>query len=168
MAHRRTFVDHLDPGIVERRQDLRRIVPRCLDHLDPTVDDRLDHPGIVGRIDDRQEGKVHAERLVGHVATPCDLVRKIGRRFLRQPGDDPEATCIRNRCRHFGKTDKMHAALDDRMFDAEHLGDACLHGRILFGAYLGSTVPMAYVNVKWFDMSQAVPECRQTPQSSQR
>ena len=29
--------------------------------------------------------------------------------------------------RQFGKADIVHAALDDRMFDAEHFGDCCLH-----------------------------------------
>ena len=42
-------------------------------------------------------------------------------------GDDAKAAGVGHGGGHFGKADIMHAALDDRMLDAEHFGDACLH-----------------------------------------
>jgi hypothetical protein len=38
-----------------------------------------------------------------------------------------EASRVRDRRRHFGEADEMHAALDDRMFDAEEFSDSRFH-----------------------------------------
>ena len=49
-----------------------------------------------------------------------------GRSRLAYCGDDAEAAGVRDRSRHLGVADVVHAALDDRVLDAEQLGDARL------------------------------------------
>ena len=128
VAHRGALVDHLDPGVLQRRQQIDRVAPRRLDHLHPAVDDRLDQPGIVGRGQGRQDGEVHAEGLVGHVLAARDLVGELFGRALRQAGDDPEPARIGDGGGHLGKADIVHPALDDGVLDPEHFGDGGLHG----------------------------------------
>ena len=122
------FVDHLDASIMERWQHLHGIVARRFNDLHAAFDDRLDHPRIIRRIDDGQEGQVHAERLVGHVPALRDFVRKIRRRLLGQAGDDAKPARIRNGGSHLRKTDIMHPPLNDGVLNAEHVRDAGLHG----------------------------------------
>ena len=133
MPHRRAFVNDLDAGSLQRRQILLRASPGGLDDLDAAFDDGADVFRIGRGRKRRQERQVHAERLVGHVAAARDLARQQFRRLLRQPGDDAEPAGIRYRRCQFGEADIMHAALDDRMADAEHFGDGgaqtSLHGK---------------------------------------
>ncbi len=128
MAHAGALVDHPDPRVLQIWKHRLRIVACGLDHRDPAFDDRADIARIVGRVDRGQEGQVHAEGLVGHVPAARDLVRKVARRLLREPGNDPEPARIRHRRGHFGQSDEVHPALDDRMLDPEHFGNRGLHG----------------------------------------
>ena len=57
--------------------------------------------------------------------------------LLRQAGDDAEAAGVGDRRCHLGKADIVHAALDDRMLDAEQFGDAGLHVFSPFGGEIG-------------------------------
>src|SRR5437588_11877888 len=59
--------------------------------------------------------------------TAGDLLRQKLRRLLRQSCDNPEAAGVRHCGGELGETDEMHAALNDRMLDAEHFGDSCFH-----------------------------------------
>ena len=120
-------MDHLEARLLERRQPLLWVVASRLHGLDAAVDDGADVAGVVGRAHGRQEGEVHAERLVRHLAAARDFPGEVLRRALGQAGDDAEPTGLRNRGGHLGEADKMHAALDDRMLDAEQFGDARLH-----------------------------------------
>jgi hypothetical protein len=88
--------------------------------------DRGDIFRIGRRGEGRQEGQVHAERLVRHVAATRNLFCQKLRRLLRQPGDDGEPAGIGYGGGKRGKTDIMHPALDDGMRDAEHFGDGGL------------------------------------------
>ena len=53
-----------------------------------------------------------------------------GRSRLAYCGDDAEAAGVRDRSRHLGVADVVHAALDDRVLDAEQLGDARLQDHL--------------------------------------
>tara|TARA_R110000796_G_scaffold117854_1_gene231110 strand:- start:22679 stop:23056 length:378 start_codon:yes stop_codon:yes gene_type:complete len=48
MTHGRAFVDHLDAMLFEMVDMFLRLVARCLDDLDPSLDDRLPVFGIGG------------------------------------------------------------------------------------------------------------------------
>jgi hypothetical protein len=136
VAHRGALVDHLDAGLVQHRHPLLRVVAGGLHGLHAAVDDRLDVAGVVGRADRGQEGQVHAEGLVGHLAAAADLVGQQFRRALREAGDQTQAAGIRHGSGEFGEADKVHAALDDGMLDAEHLGDG-LHGGAVLSGWVG-------------------------------
>jgi hypothetical protein len=58
----------------------------------------------------------------------ADLVGQQFGRALREAGDDAQAAGVRHGSGQFGEADKVHAALDDGVLDAEHLGDLGLHG----------------------------------------
>jgi len=136
VAYGGTFVDHLDAVLFQDRQDLHRIVPGGLNNFHTAFDDGFHIAWIVRRVDDRQERKVHADRLVSHVTTARDLICEVCRGFLRQGRNDAETASIRHGGSHFGKPDIVHAALDDRMLDSEHFCDGSLHGiSSLFPAY---------------------------------
>jgi hypothetical protein len=79
---------------LQRRHVLLRAAARGLHDLDAALDDRGDVFRIGRRGERRQEGEVHAERLVGHVAAARDFFRQKLRRLLRQPGDDAETAGI--------------------------------------------------------------------------
>jgi hypothetical protein len=128
MTNGGAFVDHLDAGAVQRREHLNRIVTSGFDDLDAAFDDCLDHAFIIGRVDHRQESQVHAERLVGHLAAFGDFIGQSRRRRLGQCGNDTEPASVGHSGGQFGKSHIMHAALNDRMFDAEKFRDACFHG----------------------------------------
>jgi hypothetical protein len=112
---------------LQRRHVLLRAAARGLHDLDAALDDRGDVFRIGRRGERRQEGEVHAERLVGHVVAARDFFRQKLRRLLRQAGDDAETAGIGHRGRKLGAADEVHAALDDGMADAEHFGDGCVH-----------------------------------------
>jgi hypothetical protein len=127
MPDRGALVDHLDPGGLQRGQVRFGIAAGGLDDLHPAFDDRADVLGIGRRSERGQEGQVHAEGPVGHLAATPDLPREQLRRLLRQPGDDPEASGVGNGRRQLGQADEVHAALDDGVSDSQQLGDARLH-----------------------------------------
>ena len=127
MAHGRAFVDDLDVVLFQQGQPLGRVVPSSLDDLHATVDDGLHVPGVVGRVDDGQKGQIDAERLVGHVATTRDLIGEIGRRPLRQPGDDSQPAGVGHRGGQLGKADEVHATLNNWVPDSAHFGNSCFH-----------------------------------------
>src|SRR3546814_9309380 len=72
-----------------------------------------------------QGRQVDAEGLAGHCATALGLGAKRIGRGLRQRGENAETAGIRHRRREFCAADPHHAALDDRMLDAEQFGEAC-------------------------------------------
>ena len=74
---RGAFVDHLDAGLLEGWQPFLRVVAGRFDDLDPTVQNRADVAGIVGRRDGRKERDVHPKRLVRQFMALAD--------FLGQP-----------------------------------------------------------------------------------
>ena len=115
------------PCSLRLRDEVLGIVAGGLDDLDAALDDRLQILGVRRRRDRGQDRQVHAERLVGHAAAALDLLAQILRRRLRQRGQDAEAAGIRDRGCQFGSADPLHAALNDRIFDAEQLGDLRSH-----------------------------------------
>jgi len=129
VTHAGAFVDHLDPRIFKRWEQLNRVAPGCLDHFDAAFDHRFHNAGIIWRCQRWQNGNVHAKGLVRHVLAARNFVCEIFRRLLGEPGDNAEAASIGNSGRHFGKADIVHATLDDRMLDAEHFGDGGFHMR---------------------------------------
>jgi hypothetical protein len=58
-----------------------------------------------------------------------DFLRQQIRRLLGQSGDDAETARIRDCGGQFRKADVMHAALHNRMLDAEQFSDGCFHGK---------------------------------------
>ena len=127
MAHRRALVDNLDPGLFQGRHPALRVVAGRLDHLHAAVDDRLDVAGVVRRRDRGQERQVHAERLVGHCPAAGDLLGQVLRRALGETCDQSQPPRVGNRRGQFREADEVHAALDDRVLNAEQFGDASLH-----------------------------------------
>ena len=127
VTHRGAFVDHLDAGGLQRRHVLFGAAAGGFDRLDAAFPDRGDIFRIGRRGECRQEGQVHAERLVGHVTALGDFLGEQFRRALRQAGDDAEPTGIGDRGSELGEADIMHAALDDRVLDAKQFGDRGLH-----------------------------------------
>jgi len=126
MPHRSALVDHLYAVLFEMVNVLLRLVACCLDNLDAAFDDRLTILGIGRRGNRRQDGQVHAEGLVGHVLRALDFLRKVFRRRLCQRGQETECARFGNRGNHFGIADPLHAALNNRVLDTEHLGETCL------------------------------------------
>src|SRR5437016_1690374 len=127
MAHGSAFVDHLDPGRLQHPHICFRAAAGGLDDLDAALDDGADIFGIGRRRKSRQESEIHTERLVRHLVAAGDFLCEQFRRLLRETGDDAQSAGVGDRRREFGKSDVVHAALDDRMLDAEHFGDGCLH-----------------------------------------
>src|SRR4051812_46843675 len=127
MAHGRAFMDDLDAARLQRGHVLLRASPGGLDDLNSAFDDGIDVFRVGRAFEAGQESKIDAERLVGHVVAAGDFLCERLRRFLRQAGDDAEAAGIRYSGRELGEADEMHAALDDRMLDAQQFGDSRLH-----------------------------------------
>ena len=105
-----------------------RVAASGFDHGDTAVDDGADIAGIVGRRHGRQEGQIHADRLVRHFAAAGNLVGQVFGCFLRQAGNHPQAAGIGDGCGQFGKAYIVHPALNDRMLDAKHFSDFRFHG----------------------------------------
>src|SRR3546814_12024032 len=57
-----------------------------------------------------------------------DLAGEVVRGRLGEASDDPQAAGVGHRRGQFGIADEVHAALDDRMLDAEEFCDPVLHG----------------------------------------
>ena len=110
------------PGVVQRGGVARRISRRR---------GREPHALVVHEVDDvrvahERLGDVHAERLVGEVAHLGDLLAhliELARRRL----DDPERAGVRHRRRQLRARDVAHRRLDDRVLDAQQLGDSVQH-----------------------------------------
>ena len=79
-----------------------RLLARRLDDCHAAVDDRLAIFGIGRWMDGRQDGEVHAERLVGHRPATIGLATKVSpsARFLRQAPDRPTDALVRAMARH--------------------------------------------------------------------
>ena len=60
------------------------------------------------------------------VAAALDLLAQLVRRRLGQRGDEAERAGVGDRGDQFGAADPLHAALHDRVLDAEHFGEARL------------------------------------------
>ena len=75
---------------------------------------------------DGKNGQIDAERLVGQVAAARDFLGEVLRRRLRQRGDQAERAGIGNGRDQLGASDPLHAALHDRVFDADEFGEPCL------------------------------------------
>ena len=67
--------------------------------------------------------EIDAERLVGQVAAARDFLGEVFRRRLRQRGDQPERAGIGDGGDQLGASDPLHAALDDRVLDADEFGE---------------------------------------------
>ena len=124
MAHRRALVDDLDAGGVQFRQERLGVVTRRLHDLDPGRNDRVDIFAVGPGHQGRQDREIDAERLVGHLAAALDLLHQIIGRRLRQAREKPQRARVRDRRRQLGPPNPLHAALHDRVLDAEHFGEA--------------------------------------------
>src|ERR1700733_8075317 len=119
MPDRGAFVNHLDPGGLERRHILFGTAPGRFNDLDSAFPDGRDVFRIGRRGECGKESQIDAKRLVGQVVTARNFLGQQFRRSLRQAGDNAETSGIRYRGCEFGKIDIVHAALDDRMLDVE-------------------------------------------------
>ena len=125
MADGGAFVDDGDAVRLEMLDMLLRAMAGGFDDGDTHVDDRPAIVGIGRRRYRGQDGEVHPERLVGHRPAAFDLAAQIVGRRLGEGGEDAEAAGVGHRRGQFGAADPHHAALHDRMFDTEQVGDAC-------------------------------------------
>ncbi|MCY1408586.1 hypothetical protein D9M71_239080 [compost metagenome] len=121
------LVDHLQPGGLGLGDIGAGVVARRLEDLHPAGDDHVEVLVIGRRIDRRQQRQVHPERLVGHRLTTLDLPCQMLGVRLGQRSENAHPTGIGDRCSHFRAADPHHAALDDRVANAEEFCDACFH-----------------------------------------
>jgi hypothetical protein len=137
MADAGAFMHDHDAVLLELGDVFLRLVAGGLDDLDAALDDRLAIFGIRRRLDRGQDGQVDAKRLVGEAATTRDFLRQIFGRRLRQRGDEAERAGI-GHCRdQLSPADPLHAALDDRMFDADQFGKSCFDHRLPLNRFPG-------------------------------
>ena len=87
-------MDDFNTGLFHQRHILLGAATGGFDNAHIARNNRLDIARIIGIGEARQEGQVHAERLVGHVITFGNLIGQIFRRRLRQAGNDAEATGV--------------------------------------------------------------------------
>ena len=107
------------PACLSARAVLGRVAGRGGDELDALLDDEVDDAGVAHeRLRD-----VDAERLVGEVAHLADLVADLVE-LARGRLDDAHRAGVRDRRGELGARDPAHRRLDDRVRDAEQLGDA--------------------------------------------
>ena len=159
VAHRGALMQDRDAMRLQHLPDLaHRLRAGGFNNLDPAIDDRLRICLVIGRIDRRKDGHVHTEWLVGHRAAAFDLGAQRRGRRLGQSGQYAKTAGIRYRTREFGIADALHAALNDRMLDFEHLCDARLESHApspSSGSYLTAARYLApiwldvYVNVRF-------------------
>ena len=115
-------VEHGDAGVVQRVGEAVRVTGRRGDEPHALVVHEVDDAGIAHeRLRD-----VHAERLVGEVAHLGDLVAHLVEPARRRL-DDPERARVRHRRRQLRPGDVAHRRLDDRVLDAQQLGDSVQH-----------------------------------------
>ena len=120
-------MDDLDAGCLERRHVLLRAAAGGLDDLDAAFPDGRD----VFRIGRRGEGGRNVRFTPNGLSVmsrqrAISLASSSGVRCVK-PGDDAEAARHSTPRRRARRSHVMHAALDDGMLDAEHLGDRCFH-----------------------------------------
>ena len=130
MPHRGAFVDHLDARLMQGRQPLLRVVACGFHHFHTTVNDGFDVAGVIGCFDNGQKGQVDAKRLVRHLAATANFVSQIGRRALRQAGDDAQAPGIGHGGGQLGKAHKMHASLNNGVLNSKHFGYFGFHVQV--------------------------------------
>ena len=116
------FVHDHDAVLLEFGDVFLRLVAGGLDDLDAALDDGLAIFRVGRRLDRGQDGEVDAERLVGQAAAARDFLGQILRRRLRQRGDEAERAGVGDGRDQFGAADPLHAALHDRVFDADEFG----------------------------------------------
>ena len=122
MADSGAFVDDLDAMFLEIVDMLLGLVTRGFDDPDAGLDDRGAIFRIRRRFDRRQDGEIHAERLVGHVPRPGDFPGQGFRRRLGERRQEAERAGVRDRSNELGLADPHHSALCDRMLNSEQLG----------------------------------------------
>src|SRR5215469_18701717 len=127
MANRSAFMNDFDTCRFQRRQVWLGAASSGFDDLDSALNDRCDVFRIRRRRKHRKKSQVHAEWSVSHVATAGNFLGQQLGGVLRQPSDDAQTAGIGNRRCKFGKTDIVHAALDDRMPYPEQFGNGCPH-----------------------------------------
>ena len=120
-------MNDFNTGFFHQRHILFRAATGGFNNAHTTGDNRFDIARIIRIGEARQEGEVHTKRLVGHVIAFGNFIGQIFRRGLRQAGNDAKAAGIGNGSRHFGKADMVHAALNDRMLNAEKFSDTGFH-----------------------------------------
>ncbi|MGY3124992.1 hypothetical protein ACVWXQ_008929 [Bradyrhizobium sp. S3.14.4] len=120
------FVHDLDAMPPELVDMLLRLVAGGLDHGDAGLDDGGAVFGVGRRLDRGQDGEVDAKGLVGEVAAARDLLGQVFRGRLGQRRDEAERAGVRDRGDQLGASDPLHAALDDRVLDADELCEPCL------------------------------------------
>lgn len=116
----------LDAVLPELVDMLLRLVARGLDHRDAALDDGGAIFGVRRRLDRGQDGKVDAKGLVGEIAAARDLLCEILGCRLGQRRDEAERASIRDGGNELGASDPLHAALDDRVLDADEFRESCL------------------------------------------
>ena len=127
MADGGAFVNDLDAAFLHGGHIGFRAAAGRFHNLHAAGNDRIDIFWVRRICEARQEREIDADRLVGHVIAFRDFLREVFRRRLRQRRDDAETARVGDGGGHLGEADKMHAALDDRMPDAEQLCNARLH-----------------------------------------
>ena len=102
------LLDHDDAARLEIVDMFPRLLARSLDDCHAAVDDRLAIFGIGRWMDGRQDGEVHAERLVGHRPATIGLATKVVGRWLGERGRDPGAARIGDRRGKLRAADPHH------------------------------------------------------------
>lgn len=123
MAHGGALVDHLNAVSTEFGDVLAGVVAGGFDDGDSRLDDGCAIFGIGHRLLRRQQGQVDPERPIGQLAAAGNLRSQCLRARLGQRRQRRQATGVGHRRNHLGTADPLHAALHDRVFDAEGLGE---------------------------------------------
>ena len=107
--------------------------------LRPAVSTTLTPPSLMAAIYSGYGGELKVGRKVRFTPNGLSVMSRqraislasSSGRPLGQAGDDAQAAGVGHRRRELGEADIMHAALDDRMLDAEQFSDCCLHLSLL-------------------------------------
>ncbi len=124
VTHAGAFVQDLDAVLPELVDMLLGLVAGGLDDLDAGLDDGLAVFGIGRRLDRGQDGEVHAERLVGHVAAAGDFLHQVLGRRLRQGREEPERAGVGDGRGQLGAPDPLHSPLNNGVLHPEHLRES--------------------------------------------